>query len=101
MLILRVAKRCSLIQYQDRGVFYNRPGDSNPLNLTAGQLHSIFPEHRVIALRQFQNKFMTLGRFCCGNHFILGGAWTPHANVVQNALFEQEVVLEYKTDGIH
>lgn len=99
--IFRVAERGCLIQYQDRGIFHNGSCYGNALNLSTGKFHAVFTKHGLIALRQFGNKFMALSSFGGSYNFFFSCIWISHADIIQNTLLKQEIVLEYKADGIH
>src|SRR3989344_7756786 len=63
MLGVGVKRGCRLVQDKDRGIFENRPGDSYPLALAAGELHSPLADIGLITERQKVNKLIAVREF--------------------------------------
>src|SRR5947207_7200226 len=51
---LSVERTGGLVQYQNRRVSQDGPGNGDALTLAAGKRHALFPNHRVVAARFFQ-----------------------------------------------
>ena len=99
--ILRVAERRCLIQHDDRRVFDNGPRNGNSLALAAREMDAFGADHRVIPVGQFGDKLVALSRFRRRNHLFLTGRRVAHTDIIQNALLEQENILEHKADMVH
>ena len=101
VFILRVTERRCLIQHDDRRVLDNSPRNSNPLALTAREMDAFGADHRVIPVGQFGDELVALRCFRRRNHLFLAGRRIAHTDIIQDALLEQENILEHKADMAH
>ena len=61
--------------------------------MPAGQLYSLFPDYRVVTLRQFPNKVVGICRDCGLLHESLIRRWLPIRDVVPHREVKQERIL--------
>ena len=101
VFILRVAERRCLIQHDDGRVLDNGPRNGNSLALAAREMDAFGADHRMIPVGQFGDELVALRRFRRRNHLFLTGRRIAHTDIIQDALLEQENILEHKADMAH
>ena len=60
-LALVIERRGRLVEDQDRRIGGERAGDGDPLALAAGEIGAALLDHRVVALRQLVDEFVSPG----------------------------------------
>ena len=58
---LRIDRSSRLVQQQDRRIVQDRPGNGEPLALSAGQIFAAFIEHGIVPFRHCLNEIVRGG----------------------------------------
>ena len=90
---LRVEGAGRLVEQQDRTVRENRPGDSEPLPLPAGEAHAPLAELAVVSLRELGDEFSCVGRLAGVAHLGRGRVGTAVTDILEDAGREDDRVL--------
>ena len=98
LLILRVQKSGGLIQYHDGSVLQDRPGQCNPLPLSAGKPLASVTGHSIDPFVQSFQELSALGSFRRRQHLLVGGTGSSQPDVLQQAGVEQELLLRDEGD---
>src|SRR5690606_25207761 len=61
----RVERGCRLVEDQNRRVAQDRPGNGDPLSLSAGQTRAALTEDRVVTLGQLHDEVVCVRRARC------------------------------------
>ena len=93
-----VERRCRLVQQQDRRVLQNGARNRNPLFLPAGEFKAAFPHHGSVALRQFTNEFVDLGKPRRLPYRSIVAADAAIGDVVAHGIVEQHRILRNDAD---
>src|SRR5205085_3467272 len=83
---------------KDRRVFQDRASDGEALLLAARKEHSFIPNHRVIAVRLFNNELVRISGLRRRINFFARGPGPAEKNVIVNGIVEQKCVLRHKAD---
>ena len=68
--VFRIEGGGCFVQEDDRCVLEESAGDGKPLAFSAGKGIAVFADFRVVALRQFFDKRLTLRGFCGGEYLL-------------------------------
>ena len=93
-----VQRRGGLVQDQDRRIFQQGAGNCHPLLLAAGQFQAAFADLRVIAVRQLGDKAVERRAARRLLDLRLGRALAAIADIVADAVVEQDAVLRHDAD---
>ena len=95
-LRLRVQRRRRLIQNQYRCLPHKSPGNRNPLPLPARKPRALFPQPRIISLRQSLNKLMRIRRLGRGNDLLPRSIQLPTRNILRHRLIKNHHLLAHQ-----
>ena len=93
----RIHGGCGVVQNQDLRFFQQRPGNTQPLFLSAGQVVSALVQLRIIAILKGRDKLVCLGGCCGTDHFLVCRILVAPAQVLGNRTGEQHVLLQHHT----
>ena len=99
--IIRIRKCGSFIKNQDRRVFQNPSGNSDPLLLPARQIYSARSYYCIHAVRQFFNNILALRSAQSLPHLFTRSPRTAHPDIFQNRVFQKTAVLKHKGHLLH
>ena len=101
ILVFRVNICGGLVKDDDGSILQHSPGDRKALFFAAGERSASLTDHRVIAIGQSGDKFITASLFRRRNDFLMGSIRFAELNVVLNGIRKQIDILEYHTDIGH
>ena len=101
IFVLRIGKSSRLVKHQNRSIFKNGSCHTNPLGLTAGQIHAFVTDPRMIAVRQTLYKIVTLSRTGSFDHLFTGSRRITDPNILIERIKEEKAVLKNKGNEIH
>ena len=94
MLVLGIDRVRGLVEDDDGRVLEDRPGDGDPLTLTAREARPALLQNRVVPLRQGADEAVAARRLCRGDHLLVGGLGHAEAYVALDRVVEQVDVLK-------
>ena len=100
LLCLCVKRGGCFVKEKDGGILEQRPGDCQPLSLSAGELNAALTHVREIAMRKFKDEILCLCGPACGLYFSIGGVPSTIADIVHYRIVEEDNILRDQSDGI-
>jgi hypothetical protein len=97
-LALGVQRAGRLVEQQDRRVAQDRPGEGDPLALSAGQLHAALADHGVEAVRQRVGELRDVRRLGRAADLGVGGVRPGERDVLPQRAVEHRRVLRHVRD---
>jgi hypothetical protein len=82
-----------LVEQQDVGVGQKRAGDADALLLPAGKTNAALADVGVVAARELHDELVGIRRFCGGDHLLHRRFAVAVADVVDDAVVEEERLL--------
>ena len=95
-----IERRCRFVQHEDRRSFQDGARNRDALLFAARQFQSALADLRAIALRQGTNETVDLRVDGGLRHVFIGRAVAPIANIVEDAVVEQNRVLRNHADRL-
>ena len=95
-----VKARGRLVEYQNRRTFKKGSGNGDALLFTAGKLQTTLAHQRVTSLRKRADKCVEMGEADGFLYLSIVGLGIAVANVLKNAVIEQDGVLGDDPDGL-
>src|SRR5215470_2332083 len=95
---LVVERAGGLVEDEDAWIGDERPGDRQPLPLTAGERGAALADDGIVALRQLQDEVMSARERCCGDDAVHLHPRIGQRDVVAHRAIEQDVLLQDDAD---
>ncbi len=97
-LRLVVERTGRFVQQQDRRVFEDGAGDSDPLALTAAQVHAALADDALVLVREAHNEVVGISGAGGGDHLVFAGVQPPVEDVLADRAAEQDRLLRHDAD---
>ena len=94
----RIYCRGCLVQYQNLGIFQNRPGKRNALPFSSGKALSSRSDPRIVSVVHFHDKIMRIRHFSGADHFLARGRRFRIGNIIKYGSHKKICVLQYGAD---
>ena len=72
---------CGFVQNQYRRVGHGYASNGQQLSLPLRKVAAVAGKQRIVAIRQFADKFISIGQFGCSNAFFIGGIQSAITNI--------------------
>ena len=97
LLCSRIDRTCRLIKDQYRRICNGCSSDRQKLSLPLTQVSTVTGQYRIIAIRQFVNKTVCIGKFCCCMYFLIRCIQFTVADIIRHRTGKEVGILQYDT----